>query len=182
MFRLYGCVASFVREKTLISSALSGFVAQPCRHRSEICATKSPQKIALNLDKEAQKARKSPEIAHFCSALPCKVTFVVGICRRAYSCNKIGRGLSILTFCIQPDFCVVNGDWHTCSLSSSNRHTGRSCGLHGDITAERRRTLTRRFRICSRCHLITIDCISYIFFLSVSNSLALFNLLMVTNI
>ena len=48
--------------------------------------------------KEAQKARKSPKIAYFCSALPCKVICVAAQCRHAYSCNKIGRELSISTF------------------------------------------------------------------------------------
>ena len=97
--------------------------AQQCRLR------KSPR----NWTKEAQNARKSPEIAHFCSALPCKVICEAAQCRLAYSCNKIGRDLSILTFCIQPDFCVVNGDRRTWSFSFSNRHAELSCGLHGDV-------------------------------------------------
>ena len=56
--------------------------------------------------KEAQNARKSPQIAHFCSALPCIVICVVAQCRRAYSCNKIRQSpnsiisLQIAVFCV----------------------------------------------------------------------------------
>ena len=83
---LYGYVALLVQANLLISSALSGFCAQPCRHGPEICATMSPCEFRT---KEAQNARKSPQIAHFCSALPCIVICVAAQCRRAYSCNKI---------------------------------------------------------------------------------------------
>ena len=81
-------VDSLVQANLFISSALSGFVAQPCRPRSEICATMSPYEFRT---KEAQNARKSLKIAHFCSALPCKVICVAAQCRHAYSCNKIRR-------------------------------------------------------------------------------------------
>jgi len=92
-----------VREKTFISSALSGFCAQPSRPRSEICATMSPCEFRT---KEAQNARKSPKTAHLCSALPSIVICVAAQCRHAYSCNKIRQSpnsiisLQIAAFCV----------------------------------------------------------------------------------
>ena len=83
--------------------------------------------------KEAQNARKSPKIAHFCSALPCKVICVAAQCRHAYSCNKIRRNPNSITSLQIAVFCVLRLGWRTWSLPFFNRHTGRSCGLHGDI-------------------------------------------------
>ena len=83
--------------------------------------------------KEAQNARKSPQIAHFCSALPCIVTCVAAQCRHAYSCNKIRcNPISIISLQIAV-FCVLWLGWCTWSLSFFNRHTGLSLGLHEDI-------------------------------------------------
>ena len=97
--------------------------AQQCRHRKSFWIW----------TKEDQKARKSPKIAHFCSALPCKVVCEAAQCRHAYSCNKIRQSSnSIISFQIAV-FCVLGLGWRTWSLSFFNRHTGRFCGLHGDI-------------------------------------------------
>lgn len=151
MLWLYGYVASFVRDKTLISSALSGFVAQPCRLTTSFCANKSTYDVVEFSDK---RGSKSLEIAHFCSALPCIVTCVAAQCRHAYSCNKIGRGLSISTFRIQPDFCVISGDRRTWSFSFLNRHTGLSCGLHGDIYGRKRRRLEWSWLLSFLCQIV----------------------------
>ena len=56
----------------------------------------------------------------------------------AYSCNKIRQSPnSIISFQIAV-FCVLGLGWRTWSLSFFNRHTGRSCGLHGDIYGRRK--------------------------------------------
>ena len=97
--------------------------AQQCRHRKSFWIW----------TKEAQKARKSPKTARFCSALPCIVTCVAAQCRHAYSCNKIRQSPnSIISFQIAV-FCVLGFGWRTWSPSFFNRHTGLSLGLHEDI-------------------------------------------------
>lgn len=83
--------------------------------------------------KEAQNARKSPKIAHFCSALPCKVICEAAQCRHAYSCNKIRQSPNSIISLQIAVFCILRLDWRTWSLSFFNRHTGLSWGLHGDI-------------------------------------------------
>lgn len=60
MLWLYGYVASFVRDKTLISSALSGFVAQPCRLTTSFCANKSTYDVVEFSDKRGSKSPKKP--------------------------------------------------------------------------------------------------------------------------
>ena len=101
------------------------------------------QDVAFRISyKTAWKRAEKGQKAHNCSALPCKVICVAAQCRHAYSCNKIRRGLSILNFFDLARFCVVKGDWRTCSLLSSNRHTARSLGLHG----QKRRIYTSRLR------------------------------------
>ena len=119
-----------MREKTFISSALSGFCAQPSRPRSEICATMSPCEFRT---KEAQNARKSPKTAHLCSALPSIVICVAAQCRHAYSCNKIRQSPNSIISLQIAAFCVLWLGWRTRSLSFFSRHTGLSWGLHGDI-------------------------------------------------
>ena len=125
---LWGYVVPFMQPKILISSVPSAFYAQPSRLGIDICATMLPSECRT---KQHENGLKRGKIAHNCSALPCKVICVAAQCRHAYSCNKIGRGLSISTFAIQPDFCVVKEDWRTWSFSFSNRHIGCSWGLHG---------------------------------------------------
>jgi len=93
--------------------------------------------------KEDQKARKSPKIAHFCSALPCKVIREAAQCRHAYSCNKIRCNPSSIISLQISVFCVLWLGWCTWSLSFFNRHTGLSWRLHG----QKRRIYTSRLRL-----------------------------------
>lgn len=65
MLWLYGYVASFVRDKALISSALSGFVAQPCRLTTSFCANKSTYDVVEFSDKRGSKCPKKPENSPF---------------------------------------------------------------------------------------------------------------------
>lgn len=65
MLWLYGYVASFVRDKTLISSALSGFVAQPCRLTTSFCASKSTYDVVKFSDKRGSKCSKKPPNSPF---------------------------------------------------------------------------------------------------------------------
>ena len=51
----------------------------------------------------------------------------------AYSCNKIRRNPNYITSLQIAVFCVLRLGWRTWSLQFFNRHTGRSCGLHGDV-------------------------------------------------
>ena len=58
----------------------------------------------------------------------------------AYSCYKIGRACQpdLCSYLFHffrklPEFCVVRLGWCTWSFLFSNRHTGLSWGLHGDI-------------------------------------------------
>ena len=90
--------------------------------------------------KEAQNARKSPKIAHFCSALPCMVVCVAAQCRHAYSCNKIRQSPNSIISLQIAAFCVLWLGWRTRSLSFFSRHTGLSWGLHG----QKRRIYTSR--------------------------------------
>ena len=91
-----------------------------------------------------QKRLKTPEIAP-------KQPILLGIAEHsecvsasngaiAYSCYKIGRACQPdliarpwFTFSQSPEICVIRLGWRTWLLLLSNRHTGLSWGLHGDI-------------------------------------------------
>ena len=58
-------VTSFVREKALISSALSGFCAQPSRSTTLFCAIKSTYGVVDFSDKRGSKSPKKPQNCSF---------------------------------------------------------------------------------------------------------------------
>ena len=104
--------------------------------------------------KEAQNARKSPKIAHFCSALPSKVICEAAQCRHAYSCNKIRHNPNSITSLQIAVFCVLRLGWRTWSLPFFNRHTGRSWGLHGDIYGRKEEGLNGLWLLSFLCQIV----------------------------
>ena len=61
----YGYVASLAQANLLISSALSGFVAQPCPHTTSYCANKSTYDVVEFSDKRGSKCPKKPQNCPF---------------------------------------------------------------------------------------------------------------------
>ena len=62
---LYGYVALLVQANLLISSALSGFRAQPSRPTTSFCATMSPYDVVEFSDKRGSKCPKKPQNSLF---------------------------------------------------------------------------------------------------------------------
>ena len=176
---IYGYVASFVQANLLISSALSGFVAQPSRPRSEICATMSPYEFRT---KEAQNARKSPQTAHFCSALPCIVVCVAAQCRHAYSCNKIRRNHEF--YHLSPNCRILRSlPWLAYLVAFVLKSAHRAfLWLTRGCLRQKEKSIEAVYPPSLIASQLLDTVASYIsYFFSVSNSLALFNLLMDKN-
>lgn len=62
---LYGYVAMLVQANLLISSALLGFGAQPCRLTTSFCANKSTYDVVEFSDKRGSKCPKKPPNSPF---------------------------------------------------------------------------------------------------------------------
>ena len=62
---LYGYVAMLVQANLLVSSALSGFRAQPSRPTTLFCATMSPYDVVEFSDKRGSKCPKKPQNSLF---------------------------------------------------------------------------------------------------------------------
>lgn len=130
---LYSYVAPLVQANLFISSALSGFGAQPCRLATSFCASKSTYDVVKFSDKRDSKRPKKPQ----------NRPFLLGI---AVHSGLRGGSMSPRLFLQQntakPEFYYLSPNCRilrslawlaTWSLSFLNRHTGLSWGLHGDI-------------------------------------------------